>query len=222
VILLGVDTVTDSGGVGLLVGERTMSRDLGERGRHAETLIPAAVSLLGEAGIAWSALDGIAVNVGPGSFTGIRVGLAAALGWGEAGSIPVGGVGCLDIQAWACYHAKLPPVGAYMISVIDVRRGEVMWSGFRIADTGPVAAEPERLVSVAEPGPEPEPGTWVSGHGAALLWPGRSDLARFEPTGPDRAIAAARLGARGMAEGGFAPAEPRYARPADAKPRRRP
>jgi tRNA threonylcarbamoyladenosine biosynthesis protein TsaB len=221
VILLGVDTVTDSGGVALLQGDRAISRDLGERGRHAEAIVPAAVSLLAEAGVAWSALDGIAVNVGPGSFTGIRVGLAAALGWGEAGGIPVGGVGCLDIQAWACYHAKLPPVGAYMISAVDVRRGEVMWAGFRIAETGPVVTDPERLVSVTDPGLEPEGGAWVSGSGALLLWPGRTDLVRWAPAGPDRAIAAARLGAGGLAQGGLPPAEPRYARPADAKPRRR-
>jgi len=91
-----------------------------------------ADDLLREAGRDCSELGGIAVGVGPGSFTGLRLGLAAARGLAFALDLPVAGVSTLDALA-----AGAPPA----LPVIDARRREV----FTLVDGEPVAARPEEL-----------------------------------------------------------------------------
>jgi len=220
VIVLGIDTAGAAGGVALLCGDRPpLTRDLGERGRHAEFIVPAALTLLEEAGCGWSDLELVAVNTGPGSFTGIRVGVAAALGLGASRGMAVAGLGCLDILARACYDAKSPAIGGYIISAADVRRGEVALAAYRVDGNGPVRTDEERLVAVTDPGPRPAGVVTLCGDGAILLWPEES-LARFAPGGSERAVAAARLGAERRQQGILEAPVPRYARAADARPRR--
>jgi len=220
-LVLGIDTASAHGGVALVgAGPEPRARDLGERGRHAESVVPAVLALLAEAGRAVADLDLVAVNVGPGSFTGIRVGVAAALGLSEAAGIAAAGVRCLDILARACYDATSPPIGAYIVSAADVRRGEVVLARYRVGPEGPVSEDEERLVPVAEPGPPPPAGSRVAGDGGERLWP-ESDPVRYVPEGPARAVAAARLGKEALAAGAPEAPVPRYARAADARPRRR-
>lgn len=220
-MILALAAAVRVGGVALLDAESGLAagRDLGAPGRHSEALIPAVEALLGEAGRGWNEITAVAVEVGPGSFTGIRVGLAAALGFAESGAIPAAGVGSLDIEVRACYHATRLPVGSYVISAVDVRRGEVALARFRWEEAGPVVEVAESLVPVADPGFEAPPEAWLAGDGAALLWPERSDLRRWSGTGAQRALAAARLGGEALERGDPAPAEPRYLRPADARRR---
>jgi tRNA threonylcarbamoyladenosine biosynthesis protein TsaB len=218
-ILLGVDTVGREGGVSLLVDDRApISRDLGDRGRHAEAILPATLELLAEAGLAWEALSRIVVDEGPGSFTGLRVGIAFALGLGESRGIPVLGVGSLDILARACYDATHLPTGGYIVSVMDVRRGEVVRGDYRVADTGLEPVDEAALVPVTGPGADPPSGAFLVGDGLDGLWPDRTDLWRRSPSGIERSAAAAHLGRE--FHGTPAPPVPRYARPADARPRR--
>jgi tRNA threonylcarbamoyladenosine biosynthesis protein TsaB len=220
-LVLGIDTASAHGGVALLgAGAEPRVRDLGERGRHAESVVPAVLALLAEAGRRVDELDLVAVNVGPGSFTGIRVGVAAALGLSDAAGIPAAGVRCLDILARACYDATSPPIGAYIVSAADVRRGEVVLVHYRVGPEGPVPQGEERLVRVSDPGPAPPEGSLVAGDGGERLWP-ESDPVRYVPEGPARAIAAARLGEEALAAGVPEEPVPRYARAADARPRRR-
>ncbi len=220
-LILGIDTASGRGGVALLgAGEEPRTRDLGERGRHAEAVVPAVLALLGEAERGVDELELVAVNVGPGSFTGIRVGVAAALGLSSASGIPAAGVGCLDILARACYDATSPPIGAYIVSAADVRRGEVVLARYRVGPEGPAPEEAEHLVRVSEPGPPPPPGSLLAGDGGERLWP-EDGPARCVPEGAARAIAAARLGERALADGTREAPVPRYARAADARPRRR-
>ena len=217
-VVLGLDTVSADGGVALLIlAGRPLTRELGERGRHAEALVPEALALMTEAGIGWGDLDLIAVNVGPGSFTGIRIGLAAALGIHSATGTPAAGVGCLDIVARACYDATSPAVGSYIVCAADVRRSEVVLAGFRVEGDGPVRLDGDRLTATAQAGTAPE-GATLAGDGAALLWPDAA-LARWAPSGAERAVAAARLGLAAWARGEAEPPAPRYARGADARPR---
>jgi tRNA threonylcarbamoyl adenosine modification protein YeaZ len=220
--VLGIDTVGAEGGVALWEPDsEPVARALGDRRRHAEALLPEILALLEERDLSWSGVDRVAVNVGPGSFTGIRVGLAAALGLAEAGGPAARGVGCLDILGRACYDATSPQMGGYIVSVADVRRGEVVLRRYRV-DTGGVFPEGvEQLVAVVDPGPVPPPGTVVAGDGASLLWPESKGIVRWEPTGIERALAAARLGEEATGAGPHEPLEPRYAREADARPRRR-
>jgi tRNA threonylcarbamoyl adenosine modification protein YeaZ len=176
------------------------------------------VDLLGEAGVAWSALRRIAVAVGPGSFTGVRVGIATALGLSRALGIPAVGAGSLDILARACYDATSPETGGYIIAAQDVRRGEVALATYVVTRSGLRKESPEGLVPTADPGPVPAAGTRIAGEGSALLWAHAPDLVRWPGTGDALAVAAARMGAEGLPEGDLVP---RYAREADARPRRR-
>jgi tRNA threonylcarbamoyladenosine biosynthesis protein TsaB len=218
--VLGVDVAGARGGVALLAGARTVVRDLGEPGAHAERIVGAGLEVLAEAGIGWDALDLVAVGVGPGSFTGVRVGLAYSLGLAEARGLRVTGCGSLDILARACYDAIHPATGTYLIPAADVRRGEVVLARFRAAEGGAIRESGDRLAPVTDPGPPPSGPVVVAGEGSALLWPDRTELVRWTPGGGERALAAARLGADALGNDALEPAVPRYARPADARPRR--
>nr|WP_296777605.1 tRNA (adenosine(37)-N6)-threonylcarbamoyltransferase complex dimerization subunit type 1 TsaB [Rhodococcus sp. (in: high G+C Gram-positive bacteria)] len=108
---------------------------------HAEILTPNIVECLAEAGLSARDLDAVVVGVGPGPFTGLRVGMATAAAFGDALGIPVHGVCSLDAIA-----AELPPHGESLV-VTDARRREVYWAryqdGIRIA--GPDVCAPDQV-----------------------------------------------------------------------------
>jgi tRNA threonylcarbamoyladenosine biosynthesis protein TsaB len=125
--LLALDTSTLAGGVALAEGERTVGAYvLDVRATHSERLLAAVDRLLGDAGWAPHDLDGLAVAVGPGSFTGLRIGLATAKGLALALSLPVAAVPTLDAMAAALPYASLP-----VCPVLDARKGEVYTSLYR-------------------------------------------------------------------------------------------
>jgi tRNA threonylcarbamoyladenosine biosynthesis protein TsaB len=141
VLVLAFDTATDVATCAL-VRDRDV---LGERTSRAVSVLADADDLLRAARLAPAALEGIVVGTGPGSFTGLRIGLAAARGLAFAVDVPVAGVSTLDALA-AGRPGSLP--------VIDARRREVFVPG----DDGP------RCVSPADFGVEP--GTVCVGDGA--------------------------------------------------------
>ena len=147
------------------------------------------------------------------------MGVAFALGVAEARGLSVTGVGCLDILARACYDATSAKTGSYIISVVDVRRGEVMKASYRIGEMGVDIEGEAVLTSVEDPGTPPSVEAVVAGDGAGLLWPEAAGLKRWSGTGCERAVAAARLGAAVWEAGELRAPVPRYARPADARPR---
>jgi tRNA threonylcarbamoyladenosine biosynthesis protein TsaB len=141
VLTLAFDTATS-------VATAALVRDgevLGERASRAVRVLADADDLLREAGRDCSELGGIIVGVGPGSFTGLRLGLAAARGLAFALDLPVAGVSTLDALA-AGAPGALP--------IIDAGRREVFT---RVKDE-PVAVAPQEL--------ELEPGTLCVGDGA--------------------------------------------------------
>ncbi len=109
---------------------------------HAEALLPMVDTVAGEAGVDLRSLDRVAVSVGPGSFTGLRVGLAAARGLALAAACPVIGVGTLEALAWAT--APDERVGRTVLAALDARRGEVYIQPFNaaLASLAPPAALP--------------------------------------------------------------------------------
>ena len=119
--------------------------------RHAETLLPAIDQCLAEASCELSAVDGVAVSLGPGSFTGLRVGLATAKGLALATEAWLIGVPTLEAYAEAAssrWSAQEDPLrdGDYLYVCLDARKAEVYGALFRFDTDGAQS----RLVSVLE------------------------------------------------------------------------
>lgn len=93
---------------------------------HQERLAPLVAEVMAEAGLTFDRLDRVGVTVGPGSFTGLRVGLAFAKGLGEALSIPVVGVGLLEALA----EPLTADAPGTVFAVLDAKRGQVYLQAF--------------------------------------------------------------------------------------------
>jgi len=125
--LLAVETSTLAGGVAILEDDRLRGEYLLDvSATHSERLLPAIDRLLADAGWGPGDLQGLAVAVGPGSFTGLRIGLSAVKGLALALGVPVAAVPTLDAMAAALPFATLP-----ICPVLDARKGEVYCSLYR-------------------------------------------------------------------------------------------
>jgi tRNA threonylcarbamoyladenosine biosynthesis protein TsaB len=125
--VLALETSTLAGGAALLEGERVVAESLLDvRVMHSERLMRVVDRLLGDAGWTAADLQGLAVGVGPGSFTGLRVGLATVKGLTLALGLPVAAVPTLDAMAAGLPWAALP-----VCPVLDARKGEVYCSRYR-------------------------------------------------------------------------------------------
>jgi len=127
-ITLGIDTTADFCAVGLWAGDARDGRAVATRCEamvkgHAEALFPMLEHLLGEAGVPRTGLDRVAVVRGPGTFTGTRIGLAAARGLALALAIPAIGVTTFEFLAGAdaARHDRSVPLAV----ALDARRGEI-------------------------------------------------------------------------------------------------
>jgi tRNA threonylcarbamoyladenosine biosynthesis protein TsaB len=125
VTLLGFDTSTNATSVAVLTaGGESFEHDAGPaallgRPRHAEELLPSVARVMGEAGAGWEDIEAIAVGVGPGTFTGLRIGVATARALAQARRIPLKPV--ISLSALA---AGLDPARE-RLALIDARRGEL-------------------------------------------------------------------------------------------------
>jgi tRNA threonylcarbamoyl adenosine modification protein YeaZ len=169
-VLLAFDTATPAVTVALHDGERVLSeRTTVDAMRHGELLAPAIAAVLDKAGAVRQDVTAVAVGVGPGPFTGLRVGLVTARTLGAVLDVPVYGVCTLDVLAAEAVDDGA--VGGPFLVATDARRKEVYWARYdaegRRLD-GPHVAKP---ADVATDLP-------VVGRGA-LLYPDR--LARFTP-----------------------------------------
>ncbi len=125
--VLAVETSTLAGGVALLDGDRVVGEYLLDvRVTHSERLLPAVDRLLADAAWRPRDLEGLAVGVGPGSFTGLRIGVAAVKGLAFALGVPIAAVPTLDAVAARVPFAALP-----VCAVLTARRNEVYCSLYR-------------------------------------------------------------------------------------------
>ncbi len=200
-VLLAIDTATpyvtvavgDGGAVTAAEGERPM--------KHGELLAPLIEDVLRRAGASTADLTRIAVGVGPGAYTGLRVGLVTAHTLGHVLEIPVVGVCSLDVLAAA---AVADGVREPFLATIDARRKELFWATYDAGGrrlSGPDVSRPAEL-----------PHDPVVVGAAAALYPG--EFPRVH--GPDRPDAATM--ARIVEEGAVEPldAAPMYLRRPDA------
>src|SRR6202046_2678989 len=124
-LILAIDTALDACAAGVLdteAGKLIAQESLAMKRGHAEALRPLIGRVIDQSGIGFAALDRIAVTTGPGSFTGLRVGLSAARGIALAANKPVVGVTTLTAYAAPVVSANNePPV----IAAIDARHDQV-------------------------------------------------------------------------------------------------
>jgi tRNA threonylcarbamoyladenosine biosynthesis protein TsaB len=145
--ILAVETSTLAGGAALLDGERLLGEyTLNIKATHSERLMAAVDRLLGDSGWDVADLEGLAVAIGPGSFTGLRIGVSAVKGLALALGIPVAAVPTLDALA-----ATLPFATYPVCPVLDAKKGEVYaclyhWDGgAMVRDWEYLALTPEAL-----------------------------------------------------------------------------
>lgn len=126
-IILGIETATQRVGCALGGYEGVLASFHCSRGRrHAETLVPAIEFVCKHARIEMKEISAIAVDVGPGLFTGMRVGVATAKALAQALRVPMIGLSSLDLLAFPVRHSD-----RLIAAVIDARRGEVFWALYR-------------------------------------------------------------------------------------------
>ncbi len=126
-LVLGIESSTMQGGVALvgesgLVAEYTLNVEV----THSERLLPALDRLLQDAGVTLETLQGLAVSIGPGSFTGLRIGLSTAKGLAYATGLPLVGVPTLEVLAWSVPYVAVP-----VCPVLDARKQEVYAALYR-------------------------------------------------------------------------------------------
>jgi len=221
--LLAIDTALDACSVAVLDGEGETARlvsasDVLKRG-HAERLMGMIGEVTAEASLAFSDLERIVVTTGPGSFTGLRVGLAAARGIALVVRVPAVGVSTLAALAEQA-RADRPGAGAPgpVWAVIAAKGADVYVQGFA-ADGRPLEAPRVALAGDLHAAlPE---GAALAGSGAAkILAAGtRDDFRVLHEAGWPDIAAVARLGAAAVP--GEARPEPLYLRPPDAAPAKR-
>jgi tRNA threonylcarbamoyladenosine biosynthesis protein TsaB len=236
-VILGMDTATPATAVAVWAPdgpavERRHDPELGERPGHAARLL----SLVNEVVLDWDAVERIAVGVGPGGFTGLRIGIATARALAQARDLPL--VGVSSLAALAAAVAGSDPdhtLGAVepnpleapagmgsdpgrgqtpVVAVIDARRGEVFAAAPGVFE--PVALAPEALAARIEPG------SLAVGDGAVRF---REELERAGAVVPAdgsplhrvSAIEICKLGATGQPAGRDA-LLPDYRREPDAQP----
>jgi tRNA threonylcarbamoyl adenosine modification protein YeaZ len=143
-LILAFDTTTSATTVALIRNADVVSEKLElDARRHAELLVPTIKLVLGESRLNLSDLTAIAVGVGPGAFTGLRVGLVTARALGDGLDIPVHGGMTLDALAYAS------GLDHPFAVVVDARRKEVFWAHYSNAITreaGPFVGRPDDVV----------------------------------------------------------------------------
>jgi len=226
-LILAVDGATVPASVALLRGQSSLYEEHQQDDARMDAWLGAAIDECFAAAAVESAdLDGFAVTVGPGTFTGIRVGIATCLGLAAPHSQPVCGVQTLE---------ALAEIGrtrdSRVAACIDARRGQVYAALYVLEEApslplapqwGPAVVDPQELAEILA-GPSGAP--LILGSGAAILNPGDGADAEAEPL--PLAAAAGRLAARSWtptAPGApeWPPPEPLYLRPLDARPPRNP
>ena len=151
VIVLGIETSTPQTSVAFgTESEMLASTSIGGKSRQ-ESVIPTLEQLARWAGIELTHVGGIVVGIGPGLFTGLRVGVETAKTLAQVLLVPIVGITSLDALAYAVrYSAKR------IVSVIDARRGEVFFAGYRAAPGGVMrdgeyaVGSPDHLVAELE------------------------------------------------------------------------
>ncbi|PBC83109.1 tRNA threonylcarbamoyl adenosine modification protein YeaZ [Streptomyces sp. 2224.1] len=207
-LLLALDTATPAVTVALHDGTRVLaeSRQVDAR-RHGELLLPAVDRVLAEAGQKLDAVSDIVVGVGPGPYTGLRVGLVTAATFGAALGVPVHGLCSLDGLAYA--SGLTEP----FVVATDARRKEVYWARYKDARTPLTEPAVDRPADIADQ----VAGVPAVGAGAVLYDTVFTGLRREAPEHQSAGALAALAADRLAAGEELPPPRPLYLRRPDAQ-----
>jgi tRNA threonylcarbamoyladenosine biosynthesis protein TsaB len=222
-LVLGFDTSHAKGSVAVVKGREILCEILFDAAdTHSATLMPTIDSALEMAGTDISSIDLFAVTIGPGSFTGLRIGLATVKGFAAVKHSPVATMTSLELLA-----AAFPYSERVVCPVIDAYKGEVYAalydtrSGSPVELVSPFSSRPEAIGEVfRDRGPLILCGTGLGRYGDQLLGaaPTGSGAAGAKWSIPSAAILALRAAELEPVEYGILPSlEPLYIRPPDAK-----
>ncbi|MFE1171989.1 tRNA (adenosine(37)-N6)-threonylcarbamoyltransferase complex dimerization subunit type 1 TsaB [Streptomyces sp. NPDC058773] len=145
-LLLALDTATPAVTVALHDGTRVLAESCQvDARRHGELLLPAVDRVLAEAGLKLDAVSDLVVGVGPGPYTGLRVGLVTAATFGAALGVPVHGLCTLDGLAYASGLT-----GPFVVAT-DARRKEVYWARYEGGPASGDGAAPRSVARLTDP-----------------------------------------------------------------------
>jgi tRNA threonylcarbamoyladenosine biosynthesis protein TsaB len=149
--LLGIDTATQTAGIAVVDGDRVLAETSHDTSGRGADLLVAIDQVCRAAHIAPAELDAIAIGAGPGSFTGLRIGMATAKGIAFAAARPLWAVSSLAALAEDARRALVDAgaADAAICAVLDARRGEVFAGCYR----GGAALAPERVMAPGELAP---------------------------------------------------------------------
>jgi len=149
VFVLGIDTATRAAGAAVISEDRLIAeRFIHNLKTHSQNIIPMIQQVMEDAGIQPENLHGIAVTGGPGSFTGLRIGISVAKTMGQVLGIPVVGISTLKVLAWNVYGVE-----GLICPILDAQKREVYTGVYHTAPDGleelvhPAALSIDRLVS---------------------------------------------------------------------------
>ena len=153
-LILAIETATMCGSVALLSGNRCLAENSVDTATtHSRRLIQQVDQVMRETETNWEQLDGIAVSLGPGSFTGLRIGLSTAKGLALAADRPLLGVSTLDGLA----QQILAPPGSRVCALLDARKSEVYAAFFKCNGDGipertsaDLVMKPEKLAALID------------------------------------------------------------------------
>jgi tRNA threonylcarbamoyladenosine biosynthesis protein TsaB len=145
-MVLGIDTSAENLGLAICRDGNIIFSSLSRPGlRHGEILQKVMDDFLFERGVDFSDLTGVSVTIGPGSFTGLRIGLSAAKGYSYSLGIPLAGVSTLLAGAYA--HSNLD---RKVLVVIDAKRKEFYWAIFDCSDRYPKRLSRDSIGSLGD------------------------------------------------------------------------
>ena len=145
-IILAIDTATDAVSVAIANGKKLLaSAHVTSDRRHAELLAPMVKNVCKQADISLREIDVVSVDVGPGLFTGMRVGIATAKTISQALEIPIVGISSLDVLA-----RSVSTTERVVLTTINARRGELYWAMYRNDNSTCVEVKPPVVGTVSD------------------------------------------------------------------------
>ena len=148
--ILAVDTSTEACSVALQIGDKTIAKFADEPRSHSRLLMPMVQQVLAEAEIKVNQLDVIGVSIGPGSFTGLRIGFAAVQGMAYGADIPVAPVSTLELMA-ATYVRQGSAQAGEIIALLDARMSEFNLGRYQLdVNKQIVAIEADQLMTTEQ------------------------------------------------------------------------